>query len=52
MSFSVFCYASLAPEEDSYRYEYRTELTLYKYKWSCRMSVSHRNENPNYLIQK
>ena len=28
MSFSVFFYASLAPKEDSYRYNCRTAFTL------------------------
>ena len=34
MSFSFFFYASLAPKEDSYKYESRTVFTLYRYKMS------------------
>ena len=34
MSFSFFFYASLAPKEDSYKYESRTVFTLCRYKMS------------------
>ena len=47
-----FFYASLAPKEDSYRYECRTAFTLHRYKRSSRISVSFWNENLNKLIQK
>ena len=30
MCFPVFFYASLAPKEDSYKYESRTAFTLYR----------------------
>ena len=52
MSFSVFFYPSLAPKEDSYKYESLTVFTLNRYKRSSRMSVSFCNENPNKLTQK
>ena len=52
VSFPVFFYASLAPEEESYRYGCRTTLKLYRYKRTSRMSVSFWNENLNKLIQK
>ena len=32
MSFSVFLYPSLAPKEDSYKYENLTVFTLNRYK--------------------
>ena len=53
MSFSFFFYASLAPKEDSYKYESRTVFTLCRYKMSSSwMSVSFCNENPNKHTQK
>ena len=50
--FTSFFYASLAPTEDSYRYECRTAFTLHRYKRSSRISVSFWNENLNKLIHK
>ena len=52
MSFSVFFYGSLAPKEDSYKYESRASFTLYRKKRSSRMSVSFCDENPNKLSEK
>ena len=52
MSFSVFFNASLAPTEDSYKYESRAAFILHRWERSSGMSVLSCNENPNKLTQK
>ena len=42
MSFSVFFYASLAPKEDSYKYESRTALHYKGRKGSCPRLPAHK----------